>query len=695
MSVSPILLWPTAPGVGVYSLQQGLQYALQQQGYKVALFNPLADVDLERAAVEHYLLNDDIKTVMESVLSAFERRQQQAEVVIVEGLFMRPTYSPEAWMNPYIEPFNQTLMRALNAYVVIVTTQGQYSLDEINEQLSFQKRSVPNPYLLGAVITKLNAPVRDNGELYFTLLDEPVTSAIEYIAPEEIENLPVFRQQGMHLLGVTEWQKTLAHPRVLDIQRLLNLTVLVQGEMDLRRVSRITMCARSLDRCFDEMTPGTLIMTSADRTDVIAAACLAAQKGVRLAGVLLTAHSFLAQAAKDFCFDMAQACGLPILTTENKSIHTVLGLSGIDYTGIPNDDTERWQALKEQIASCIDTKRVTSHLATSASNKMSPPAFRYHLLKLARSNRKRIVLPEGNDPRILEAATLCHQRQIADCVLLGDQEEIEKIAARNGLTLPESLEIQSPFQDFDQHLATLLEVRKSKGLSEVMAREALQKNPIFVGTLMLYNNTVDGLVAGAAHTTADTIRPALQIIKTKPQCQIVSSIFFMCLEDQVLVYGDCAVNQNPNAEQLAEIATESAISAQRFGIDPKVAMISYSTGNSGSGQEVEKVKHATDLIQQRKPAWPVDGPLQYDAAMIESVAHKKAPNSVVAGQATVLVFPDLNTGNTVYKAVQRSANVLSIGPVLQGLNKPVNDLSRGATVDDIVYTIAITAIQSQ
>lgn len=238
-----------------------------------------------------------------------------------------------------------------------------------------------------------------------------------------------------------------------------------------------------------------------------------------------------------------------------------------------------------------------------------------------------------------------------------------------------------------------MNLRKHKGLSESMARDAL-KNPIVVATVMLYLGEVDGLVSGAEHTTADVLRPALQLIKTKPNSSLVSSVFFMCMPDQVIVFGDCAVNQDPSAEQLVDIAIQSAESAKKFGIEPRVAMISYSTGTSGSGVQVEKVRTATELLKQKAPELLVDGPLQYDAAMIESVAKSKAPDSPVAGRATVLIFPDLNTGNTVYKAVQRSANVLSIGPVLQGINKPVNDLSRGATVDDITYTIAITAIQA-
>lgn len=364
--------------------------------------------------------------------------------------------------------------------------------------------------------------------------------------------------------------------------------------------------------------------------------------------------------------------------------------------GIPIDDKERIQKVKEVISSSLDRDTIVRSITSDITEHqvMSPPAFRYHLLKMARKAKKRIILPESYESRTLQAAKNCHEQGLAECVLIGDRDKIFKVAEMNGFSLPESIEVVTVVDEAAaKYLKTLMELRKHKGLSESMARDAL-KDPIVVATLMLYLGEVDGLVSGAEHTTADVLRPALQLVKTKPNSSLVSSVFFMCMPDEVIVFGDCAVNQDPTAEQLVDIAIQSAESAKKFGIEPRVAMISYSTGSSGSGVQVEKVRKATELLKQSAPDLLVDGPLQYDAAMIESVAKKKAPNSPVAGKATVLIFPDLNTGNTVYKAVQRSANVLSIGPVLQGINKPVNDLSRGATVDDITYTIAITAIQA-
>ncbi len=361
---------------------------------------------------------------------------------------------------------------------------------------------------------------------------------------------------------------------------------------------------------------------------------------------------------------------------------------------IPVDDLQRIEKVQEYIAGHIDKHWLNTLTEDSSlSRRLSPPAFRYHLTELARKANQRIVLPEGEEPRTIQAALICAQRGIAKPVLLGDPQEIHRIATQQGIELTDEVQIIKPSDVAERYVEPMVALRKSKGLTEVVAREQLQ-DTVVLGTMMLAENEVAGLVSGAVHTTANTIRPALQLIKTAPGASLVSSVFFMLLPDQVLVYGDCAINPDPTAEQLADIAIQSADSAMAFGIDPKVAMISYSTGTSGAGSDVEKVREATKIAQERRPDLLIDGPLQYDAAVMENVAKSKAPDSPVAGQATVFIFPDLNTGNTTYKAVQRSAELISIGPMLQGMRKPVNDLSRGALVDDIVYTIALTAIQA-
>lgn len=340
----------------------------------------------------------------------------------------------------------------------------------------------------------------------------------------------------------------------------------------------------------------------------------------------------------------------------------------------------------------IDSNAFEAYKTADRTQKLSPYAFRNQVVRLAQNAKKRIVLPEGDEPRTIEAAAICQSRGIAQCVLLGDADKIRAVADERGVTLPDGIEIIEPATVIEKYVAPMVERRKGK-IDEEGARQALQ-DTVYLGTMMLQVGDVDGLVSGAVHTTADTIRPAFQLIKTAPEYSLVSSVFFMLLPDQVVVYGDCAVNPNPTAEQLAEITIQSAESAKSFGIDPKVALISYSTMNSGSGEDVEMVKSALKIVREKAPSLKVDGPLQFDAASVPSVGKQKAPNSQVAGEANVFIFPDLNTGNTTYKAVQRTAGVISVGPMLQGLNKPVNDLSRGCLVDDIVYTIALTAIQA-
>ena len=365
----------------------------------------------------------------------------------------------------------------------------------------------------------------------------------------------------------------------------------------------------------------------------------------------------------------------------------------VEFAGVVGGTAEAAQAAGLDYLGSADAPEGVAKLAAEQAVRLSPAQFRHNMMEAARKADKRIVLPEGAEPRTVQAAAICHEKGLARCVLLAKREEVEAVAKEKGIALPASLEIIDPATLVEQYVEPMCELRKSKGLTPEDARKQLQ-DTVVLGTMMMAQNDVDGLVSGAVHTTANTIRPALQLIKTAPGASIVSSVFFMLLPEQVVVYGDCAVNPNPTAEQLAEIAVQSAESAKAFGIDPRVAMISYSTIDSGSGPDVDLVIEATKLVKEKAPALAVDGPLQYDAAVVESVAKSKAPNSPVAGKANVFVFPNLTTGNCTYKAVQRNANVLSVGPMLQGLRKPVNDLSRGALVEDIVYTIALTAIQA-
>jgi phosphate acetyltransferase len=393
--------------------------------------------------------------------------------------------------------------------------------------------------------------------------------------------------------------------------------------------------------------------------------------------------------------ERAFATGMPLLLTERDSYSTAAAASKID-TRVAFDDIERIQRVMNFTAEHLSIVKVlVDRAGLTRDPRLSPPAFLHMLATLAREKPRRIVLPEADDIRIIRAAAICHERNIAKCVLLGSPQEVRRLADAQGIILPDDIEIVDPTMELRlKYVDAMVELRKHKQLNRPSALAQLEDISV-LGTMMLACGEVDGLVSGAVHSTANTVRPALQLIKTRPSAKLISSIFFMCLPNQVLIYGDCAINPDPNAEELADIALQSAASAESFGLEARVAMISYSTGSSGTGSDVDKVREATRIAQARRPDLLIDGPMQYDAACSMEVAKSKAPDSKVAGRATVLIFPDLNTGNTTYKAVQRTANVIAVGPMLQGLRRPVNDLSRGALVEDIVYTIALTAIQAE
>ena len=500
------------------------------------------------------------------------------------------------------------------------------------------------------------------------------------------------RAEKLRPIGIVPSRGDLAAPRVKDLARALGAKVLRAGDQDHRRIRSVALCAMSVPGSIKVFRPGTLIITPGDRSDIVVAASLAVLNGTPLAGLLLTGGVEPEEHVFAMC-ERALETGLPVLAVKDGSYAAASAVAAMNLQ-IPPDDVERVERVMNAVADRIDREWLENLVRTQRVRRLSPPAFRHRLIETARAANKRIVLPEGTEPRTIAAAAIIQERDIARCVLLGNPDEVRAVARKQGVTLPASLEILDPVEVAPRYVEPLVERRKSKGMTPEMAKSELA-DTIMVGTMMMALDEADGLVSGALHTTAHTIRPALQIIKTVPGCDLVSSVFFMCLPEQVLVFGDCAVNPNPTAEQLADIAIQSADSARAFGIEPRVAMLSYSTGASGTGADVEKVKKATELARAQRPDLAIDGPLQYDAAIVPEVGRQKAPKSEVAGRATVFVFPDLNTGNVTYKAVQRSANVVSIGPMLQGLAKPVNDLSRGCLVEDIVFTITLTAIQAQ
>lgn len=685
---------PTGFGVGLTSISLGLIRALQQAGLRVGFYKPVAqlhpgDQGPERSSelvarthglsvppplplseVEHMLGDGELDELLEKVVSQFQQVAADKDVVIVEG--MVPTRQAS-----YAARVNVHLARSLDAEIILVSAPEQESLTELADRIEIQAQMFggpKDPKVLGVILNK----VRHAG-------------GPEAFVQELREHSSLLKNDDFRLLGCIPWQEALNAPRTRDVSDLLHAEVLSAGDYEQRRVERIVLCARAVPNTIHLLKPGVLVVTPGDRDDIILAASLAAMNGVPLAGLLLCSDFPPDLRIMELCRG-ALASGLPVLTVATGSYDTATNLNRMNKE-IPIDDRERAERVTEFVASQVDLPWLRSRCGTPRELRLSPPAFRYQLVQRAQAANKRIVLPEGSEPRTVQAAAICQMRGIARCVLLAKPEDVQAVAAALAIELPAGLEILDPDVIRGRYVEPMVELRKGKGLNAPMAAAQLE-DTVVLGTMMLALDEVDGLVSGAIHTTANTIRPALQLIKTAPGYNLVSSVFFMLLPEQVLVYGDCAVNPDPNAEELAEIALQSAASAQAFGVTPRVAMISYSTGDSGSGEEVEKVRNATRTARERNPALAIDGPLQYDAAAIESVGRQKAPNSQVAGRATVFVFPDLNTGNTTYKAVQRSAECISVGPMLQGLRKPVNDLSRGALVDDIVFTIALTAIQA-
>ncbi|MFI9118064.1 phosphate acetyltransferase [Streptomyces bikiniensis] len=489
-------------------------------------------------------------------------------------------------------------------------------------------------------------------------------------------------------------EPALSAPTVAQITHALGGTVVLGDDAGLARDALdFVFGGAMLPNFLNALTPGCLVVTPGDRADLVVGALAAHSAGTPpIAGVLLTLNERPSEEILTLAARLAP--GTPVVSVAGNSFPTAAELFALE--GKLNAATPRKaETALGLFERHVDTADLLRRVSVARSGRVTPMMFEHELLEQARADRRRVVLPEGTEERVLRAADVLLRRDVCDLTLLGDVETIRKKAADLSVDLRDTQLIDPHTSELrDAFAEKYAALRAHKGVTVELAYDVVSDVNYF-GTLMVEEGLADGMVSGSVHSTAATIRPAFEIIKTKPEASIVSSVFFMCLADKVLVYGDCAVNPDPDAEQLADIAVQSAATAARFGVEPRIAMLSYSTGTSGSGADVDKVREATKLVREARPELRIEGPIQYDAAVEPSVAATKLPDSEVAGQASVLIFPDLNTGNNTYKAVQRSAGAVAVGPVLQGLRKPVNDLSRGALVSDIVNTVAITAIQSQ
>ena len=519
------------------------------------------------------------------------------------------------------------------------------------------------------------------------------------INPEEVDTLKSLLKTRINSgtdITVIPKIKSLASPTIKEITKYLEGNILFGEDMINNQSENFSVGAMQLRNYLTHLKENALVITPGDRADIILGALQAniSKNYPKISGIILTGGLIPEEPILKLIEGLSSV--VPLISVKQGTFNVTNKIGKI-RSRIYAENTEKIETSIATFEKHVATEKLSEDLVTFQSDIFTPRMFQYNLLQRALKDKKHIVLPEGYDERVLRAAARLIDAHVVDLTLIGEKEKIQDLIIKHDIPLNvEDINIVSPQKSphFQDYVNTFYELRKHKNVNLDMARDTMTDVSYFA-TMMIYKGHADGMVSGAVHTTAHTLRPALQFIKTKPGVNIVSSVFFMCLEDRVSIFGDCAINPNPNAEQLAEIAISSAKTAKDFGVEPKVAMLSYSSGSSGKGEDVERVREATEIAKATDPTLKIEGPIQYDAAVDMRIGKSKLPDSEVAGQASVLIFPDLNTGNNTYKAVQRETGALAIGPMLQGLNKPVNDLSRGCTADDIYSTVIITAIQAQ
>jgi len=611
---------------------------------------------------------DKISELIDGILKGYAEVAARYDFVVCEGSDF------EGDTSAFEININATIARNIDAPVLLVVDGRRLGPKGKLDCLDFAVQSF----------------VEDDCNVLAAILNRVPQNRIDQL-PSLLENS---RHSDLPVFGLPQ-DPALAAPMMSEVAQTLGSETFYRSDLlNSLQATSFSVADASPEIFLSQLKDGALLFISGDRFGNLLGVMLKlnSAKPVNIAGIVLT-NGFKPSGAVGTLLKEVKNM-VPVLCVPGDTYEAVNAVSRIHSRIYPGATRKITTALA-LFEFCVDTKQLGSRLATARTGVMTPKRFEFGLIQRAQNPRQRIVLPEGEEDRILYAAEQILARGIADITLLGNKQKICGKISHLGLNLPD-VEIIQPnksanFRDF---VDTYYELRKEKGITPDMA-ETLMADTAYFGTMMVYKGLADGMVSGSVHTTAHTVRPALQFIRTKPGFSIVSSVFLMCLKDRVLVYGDCAINPNPTAQQLAEIAVTSAQTAKTFGVEPRVAMLSYSTGASGGGEDVERVREATKIARKLAPDLPIEGPIQYDAAIDAGVARTKIPQSQVAGHATVFIFPDLNTGNNTYKAVQRSAGAVAIGPVIQGLKKPVNDLSRGCTITDIVNTVAITAIQAQ
>ena len=673
----------------------GLADSLIKRADRVGFFRPvfdgatISDDPMARLIREHFGLTEeqvggavsmtdalaliaegDTEEISARAVSAYEKVAANSDVVIVDGVYL-----PANALSVEFD-LNVQIARDLGLPVVAIVGAQEATVEEAVTAVDVARTELlaSKADLLAIIVGRAEPELRDE---------------IEKSVKRGDANLPVYVLPEIPELNA---------PTVGEVAEALKLdTEGIKAEDLSRDIHGIKVAAMNVSNFLNQFVDGDFVIVPGDRADIVAATLASALAPTFPApsGVLLTGGLDALPGKNTAVGSLIDNAPFPVLSTTKDTFKSARAVSRV-RGALESGHQRKLAAAMGGWDEHVNKDELLARLEIERPASMTPLRFLHNLIETARANRRSVVLPEGYDVRILRASEIIARRDFCDLILLGNPTKIAEICQAEGIELPSTVRIidienNEYTEDF---AATYAELRAHKGVTIEAARERMT-DPSYFGTMLVYKGIADGMVSGAVNTTANTIRPSLEFIKTRPGTKIVSSVFLMLMEDRVLVYGDCAVNPNPNAEQLADIAKASAETARQFGVTPKVAMLSYSTGTSGAGADVDVVREATELVRASNPDFAVEGPIQYDAASNMSIASTKLPGSEVAGQATVFVFPDLNTGNNTYKAVQQSSGAAAVGPVLQGLRKPVNDLSRGTTVEDIINTVAITAIQAQ